>query len=321
VKPKKKHPKEKTKLHPKSKHRERYDFKSLIKTCPELIPFVKINDYGDESIDFFNPESVKVLNTALLKHFYKIDYWEIPENYLCPPIPGRADYIHHIAQLLGESNYGNTPTGKHIKCLDIGVGANCIYPIIGNKEYGWSFIGSEIDKIAIDNATKIVDQNPSLKGAIKFRRQENPKDVFYGVITKDERIDISICNPPFHSSLEDAQAGTVRKLKNLKGKKTNDTTKNFGGQGSELWCDGGENKFIRNMIRESKKFADSCFWFTSLVSKQSNLKSIYRTLENMNSTNVVTITMGQGNKSSRIVAWTFLTPEQQAEWRDTKWNN
>ena len=115
------HPKEKLILHPRNKHRERYNFKLLIKTCPELKPFVFINKFDDESIDFFNPEAVKILNKALLKQYYNIDYWDVPKGYLCPPIPGRADYIHYIADLLGESNNGKIPTGKKLKVLDIGV--------------------------------------------------------------------------------------------------------------------------------------------------------------------------------------------------------
>jgi len=319
LKTSKKHPKTKSNLHPKSKHRERYNFEKLIKIHTELAEFVKKNDYGDESIDFFNPKAITALNTALLKHFYDIKFWEIPENYLCPPIPGRADYIHHAAQLLGESNYGKAPIGNHVKCLDVGVGANCIYPIIGNNEYDWSFIGSDIDEKAIENAQEIVNQNNSLKGNVEFRLQAKSKDVFYGVISKDEQIDITICNPPFHASAEEAAAGTERKIKNLKGKRDLAPVKNFGGQNTELWCEGGENKFVRNMVRESKKFASSCFWFTTLVSKQSNLKSIYKSLENEKAIEVKTIAMGQGNKTSRIVAWTFLTPSEQKEWRETRW--
>jgi len=29
--------------------------------------------------------------------------------------------------------------------------------------------------------------------------------------------------------------------------------------------------------------------------------------------------MGSGNKSSRIVAWTFLSKEAQKEWRESRW--
>ncbi|MEI8048680.1 MAG: RlmF-related methyltransferase, partial [Bacteroidota bacterium] len=146
---KREHPKEKSKMHPRNKHRERYDFKQLIGSCPELAEFVRPNVYDDDSIDFFDPEAVKMLNKALLKHYYDLGYWDIPKNYLCPPIPGRADYIHHIADLLGSKNKGQIPTGEKIKCLDIGVGANCVYPVIGNKEYGWSFIGCDIDAVSI----------------------------------------------------------------------------------------------------------------------------------------------------------------------------
>lgn len=315
---KKEYPREKSKLHPRNKHRERYNFKQLINSCPDLSQFVKLNEYKDESIDFFNPNAVKMLNTALLKHFYTIDFWDVAEGYLCPPIPGRADYIHHIADLLSSSNNGKIPKGDKIKCLDIGVGASCIYPIIGNTEYGWTFIGSDIDSIAIDSAKTIINANPNLKGQIEIRLQENSKDLFKGILKEDDRIELSICNPPFHSSLAEAESGTIRKLSNLKGGQVNKAIKNFGGQNNELWCFGGEEKFIRNMIHESKQFATSCLWFSSLVSKKTTLKSIYSTLKKMRVSDVKTISMGQGNKISRIVAWTFLNQEQHIHWMNSK---
>jgi 23S rRNA (adenine1618-N6)-methyltransferase len=276
---KKEHPKVKSKLHPRNKHRERYDFNKLIGSCPELTPFVKLNVYGDESIDFFNPLAVKMLNKVLLKYFYGITEWNIPQNYLCPPIPGRADYIHYCADLLSECNRGEIHKGNKIKCLDIGVGANCVYPIIGNREYGWSFVGADIDQVAIESATKIIEANPFFKGAIELRLQHNPKDIFYGIIQKDEHFDLSVCNPPFHSSLTEAQSGTLRKLSNLKGERITKPTLNFSGQGNELWCEGGEVRFVRDMILQSKQFATSCFWFTTLISKEANLKEVYSSLK------------------------------------------
>ncbi|OFX42043.1 MAG: 23S rRNA (adenine(1618)-N(6))-methyltransferase [Bacteroidetes bacterium GWA2_30_7] len=300
------HPKIKISLHPRNKHRERYDFKMLIVSCPELSQFVITNKFGDESIDFFNPIAVKMLNKVLLKHYYDIEYWEIPHNYLCPSIPGRADYIHYMADLLGSKNNGKIPTGHKIKCLDIGVGANCIYPIIGNKEYDWSFIGSETNKISIESANKIIELNPALKGNIELRFQNNPKDIFRGIIQKNDFFDLSICNPPFHSSPEEALSGSIRKIRNLKNKKTTTPNLNFGGQNNELWCDGGEEKFVCDMVFQSKKFANSCFWFTTLVSKQSNLRRIYTALNKVEALEIKTIPMSQGNKISRIVAWTFI---------------
>lgn len=317
---KKEHPKEKTGLHPRNKHRKRYNFKQLIDSCPELRPFVKLNDYKDESIDFFNPEAVKMLNKALLKHFYGIDKWDIPQNYLCPPVPGRADYIHYAADLLSGDNSGNIPTGSKVKCLDIGVGANCVYPIIGAKEYGWSFIGADIDPVAIESAIRIVEANSFLKEKVELRLQHNPKDIFRGIIQKDELIDLCLCNPPFHASLAEAKAGTVRKLSNLKQKKITKAVLNFGGQNNELWCEGGEERFVGDMVEQSKEFSSSCFWFTTLISKQSSLRNVYKALKRVEAVEVKTISMSQGNKASRIVAWTFLTPQQRNEWTKLRWS-
>ncbi|MCB9360821.1 MAG: 23S rRNA (adenine(1618)-N(6))-methyltransferase RlmF [Flavobacteriales bacterium] len=316
---KKEFSKEKTRLHPRSKHKERYDFNVLVKKNKALSAFVRINEYGDESIDFANPEAVRELNKSLLLFHYNLDYWDIPEGFLCPPIPGRADYIHYVADLLGNSNYGKIPKGKSVKCLDIGTGASCIYPIIGVAEYGWSFIGSDINKTSLASSQQIIEGNSFLTNNIELRLQETPSDIIYGVLTKDEIVDLMICNPPFHGSEEASKKGTLKKLNNLNDKQTKTAVLNFGGQQNELWCKGGEKKFVGDYIRQSKNFANNCFWFTSLISKKDNLKSIYDALKKANAVEVKTIPMGQGNKTSRIVAWTFLTPEQQKEWRDNKW--
>ncbi len=316
---KREHPEFKAKLHPRNRHRSRYDFKELIATCPELAKFVAPNRYDDESIDFADPEAVKMLNTALLKHFYEVEFWDIPPNYLCPPIPGRADYIHHIADLLKSANGGKIPRGPRITVLDIGVGANCVYPIIGRQEYGWSFIGSDVDPVSIASATRIIDENPGLRGSVEIRLQTDPNHIFRGIIG-DEFIDLTICNPPFHASLAEATAGTLRKLSNLKNKRVTKPTLNFGGQNRELWVEGGEAQFVGNMIRESREFADSCFWFSTNISKQTNLNNFYAALESVRATEVKTIPMGQGNKVSRIIAWTFFDEKQRKVWRDLRWN-
>ncbi|MNK67487.1 Ribosomal RNA large subunit methyltransferase F [compost metagenome] len=312
---------EKTELHSRNKNRERYDLSALIASNPELKNYVKPNKFGDDSIDFSNPIAVKLLNKALLSYYYGIQYWEFPDENLCPPIPGRAEYIHRIADLLGESNFGRIPTGDKIMCLDVGIGANCIYPILGVTEYGWKFIGSDIDPKSIASAENIINANPSLKDKIECRLQKYPKNIFHGIIGADDKIDVSICNPPFHSSLEVAQEGTRRKIKNLSGKREKIPELNFAGISNELMCEGGEYEFINTMVIESKKIAKNCYWFSTLVSKQSNLKGIYKALEKSEANEIKTIPMGTGNKSSRIVAWTFFSKEEQKVWRETRWKN
>lgn len=306
-------------LHPRNLHNGRYDFTSLIKSEPKLEPFVSRNRYGDLSIDFADPEAVLMLNRALLSHFYRIKKWEIPKAYLCPPIPGRADYIHYAADLLAASNGGKIPEGKKITVLDIGVGANCIYPIIGRSVYGWRFVGADIDPVSIASARSIVGANESLNGDVELRLQSDPDHLFNGVIGKKERFDLTLCNPPFHASEEEADAGTQRKIRNLTGEKGKKKSLNFGGQANELWCPGGERAFIRKMVKESVLYAKKVFWFTSLVSKKENLPVIYKALKHSGAVEVKTIEMHQGQKVSRIVAWTYLTAQMQKQWRDEKW--
>jgi 23S rRNA (adenine1618-N6)-methyltransferase len=305
-------------LHPRNKHRFRYDFPLLIQSLPALRDFVRPNAYGELSVDFAEPAAVMTLNKALLKHFYDIT-WDIPDGYLCPPIPGRADYIHYLADLLAELNGGKVPKGQQIKGIDIGMGANCVYPIIGHREYGWSFVGSDIDSDAIKSARAIVSANQTLRTALSFRWQQQKQHMFKGIIKPGEYYDFSICNPPFHSSAEEARAGTMRKVKNL-GKAKGPVKLNFGGKDAELWYEGGESAFIRNMIMESSEYADQCLWYTTLVSKSQNLPYIYTMLNTgVKAARVRTIEMAQGQKVSRFVAWTFMSPEQQEDWIRRRW--
>lgn len=306
---------EKTTLHPRNPHRFRYDFEHLFVSCPELKPFVARNEHGIETIDFSNPEAVKMLNKSLLITNYEIQNWDIPKNYLCPPIPGRADYIHYLADLLANSNYGIIPEGETVIGLDIGIGANCIYPIIGNATYGWSFVGTDIDENAIQNCKKIISENPKLIDPISLQLQTNSRFIFKNIILPEDKFAFTICNPPFHASQEEATKSALRKVNTLENTKATKPILNFGGQTTELWCEGGELGFITQMIFESAKYPLQCYWFTTLVSKKDNLSSIYKTLNKVSPVQIKTIEMAQGQKTSRFVAWTFLSESQQKNWK------
>ena len=308
---------EKTHLHPRNLHRSGYDFPKLILVHPLLESFVFINNYETQTIDFSNAEAVKALNKALLLAYYEIAYWDIPATNLCPPIPGRADYIHYLADLLAASNNGIIPTNESIQGLDIGVGANCIYPLLGNAIYGWSFVGTDSDEDALQNCKKILSQNPKIIDAISLQLQIESRFIFKNIITPEDRFAFTICNPPFHASANEADKANLRKINSLEKTKTNQPVLNFSGQNAELWCDGGEIKFITQMIFESAKYAKQVLWFTTLVSKKDNLHSIYKTLQKVNAVEVKTIDMAQGQKNSRIVTWTYLNEKQREDWIGT----
>lgn len=307
-------------FHPRNRHQGHYDFPLLIQGCPELAPFVAPAQHGKPSIDFSDPQAVRLLNKALLSHYYQIQNWEIPIGYLCPPIPGRSDYVHAVADLLSLSNHNHIPRGETVRGLDIGVGSSCIYPIIGRGEYGWSFVGTDVDMSAIRSAEKIVSMNPSLISNIELRTQPQMTHFFKNAVHPQERFDFSICNPPFHSSEQEATTGSRRKWKNLGKKlfarkeKTSVPPLNFGGQKSELWYPGGEIAFIRKMIMESREYSKKIHWFTSLLSKETHLPAIESAINKTNATDYKVIPMSQGQKKSRVVAWTFLNPDEQKKW-------
>lgn len=319
-------------LHPRNLHNDSYDFKALIESSPELSQFVTPNKHDSLSIDFSKPEAVVALNKALLAHFYAIKSWELPKGRLCPPIPGRVDYIHHIADLLATSNTENIPIGHKVRGLDVGVGANCIYPIIGNSVYGWKFVGTDIDSDSLNSAKTIIKSNKSLAKNIKCRFQKDSKNIFRNTIMSDEFFDFTICNPPFHSSIEEAMEGADKKILNLyfnsvKNGNTkavrpqkSERTLNFGGKNGELWCPGGELAFIKRMAQQSSENKKNCYWFTTIVSKKENLAEINTVLESLNAMDIRTIDMQHGQKRSRILAWTFLTKEEQKSWSKTRWN-
>lgn len=288
-------------MHLRNKHAGRYDFDKLIEVFPGLKRFIVKNKFnGENTVDYSDPRAVKVLNRALLAEFYGIAYWNLPKGALCPAVPGRADYIHYISDL--ETIEGGFCRDKCCHCLDVGVGSNCIYPIIGCVEYGWTFVGTDISEEALINARKIATSNPVLSHKIDLRKQENSVFKFRNIIREGEYYDLTICNPPFHESEAAAQEDAKRKLNNLRG-----TVEklNFAGVSNELWCDGGEYVFLRDMIRESVDFKNQVGCFTTLVSKERNLKGLYKVLEECGAVKVGTLEMIHGSKISRILVWRY----------------
>lgn len=279
-------------MHPNNLHKRGYNLELLCQTHPRLHEFVFTHEHGNQTIDFSNPSAVFHLNKALLKHYYQITDWNIPKGYLCPPIPSRSDYIHYLADLISVNCHTD------VYGLDIGVGANCIYPILGTQLYGWKMIGSEINITSVTAAQQNIKNTEGLSNTVSIRHQTNNANIFKGIIQEDEYYDFTMCNPPFFASKEKATKANTDKNKNL----GTAAQLNFGGQANELWCNGGEALFIKRMIKQSIAFKTQVGWFTCLVSKAINLPNIYKQLEKLNASHQ-TITMKHGNKKTRFVAW------------------
>jgi len=305
-----------SKLHSRNLHQGRYDLSALSQRTPALKPFITKNK-EIETINFNDPKAVVSLNQALLAYYYNIDLWQIPEGYLCPPIPGRADYVHYLADLLAGTNKGEVPRGKQVQVLDIGCGASCIYPIIGSQVYGWKFVATDVDLVSVNCAKSIVQSNAALKNHIKLVHQKSSDNIFSGVIKPNDYFDLTICNPPFYESMQQAQENNQRKQNNLMKNQLKrsghsyhkssrkEKERNFGGQNAELWCPGGELKFVTLMAEESVLFKDQVAWFSSLISKQENVQKVQEILKQNGAKEVLVVNMAQGNKMSRFIAWNF----------------
>jgi len=294
-------------LHKNNKHSKGYDFDILVKRFPKLKEFVFTNTYGNVTIDFAKPKAVKALNTALLKQHYGIDYWEFPDENLCPPIPGRVEYIHVLHALLKRSGIK-----EDITVLDVGTGATCIYPLLGHAEYKWNFIASEIDSQAMTSAENIIAKN-KLSDFITLRHQDNEQHILTGILKQNEKVSATMCNPPFYKDEAEANEKTLLKQKGL-GKQTNKVVRNFSGTAKELWYPGGEKAFVHNYLYQSSLLKTNCFWFTCLVSKTQHVLSMETSLKKLGATDFKILQISLGNKISRVVAWTFLTEEEQKDW-------
>ena len=307
-------------LHANNRFAKGYDLHQLALAYPPLKAFIIQTINKTASINFALPQAVLALNTALLKSAYQINDWQLPANALCPGVPGRLDYLHYLADLLAEYNDIKLTENKKIKALDIGTGASAIYPILGVVEYAWQFVASDISAPSLANVNKIIANNTGLQGQIDCRLQADKDCIFHGIIQANEYFTFTLSNPPFHRSQQEASQGSIKKQQNLmkaaKGKEQQKSVKtlNFGGQNAELWCEGGEVKFIRNMIRDSKAFRSQVLWFTSLVSKKDSLSALKLSLKKAKVSQIKILKMVQGQKVTRVICWSFLSPSAQQLW-------
>ncbi|MCD8405755.1 23S rRNA (adenine(1618)-N(6))-methyltransferase RlmF [Tenacibaculum dicentrarchi] len=278
-------------LHENNKHKNGYDFKFLKEKYPQISAFV-IEKFDKETIDFSDPVAVKEFNKALLFAYYNIKDWNFPDENLCPPIPGRVDYIHHLADLITDE--------KDVTVLDIGTGASCVYPLLGASVYNWNFVATDIDLDSLDYSQDIIDDN-NLDAKIKLRQQFDELNVLKGITEEDDAFTLTMCNPPFYKSEEEARGANRRKSRNL----GNNTVRNFAGNSNELWYLGGEKAFLHTYLYESSLQPELSKWFTSLVSKKENVKSLQDSAKKLKVKEFKIIPMSQGNKVTRIVCWKF----------------
>ena len=287
-------------MHQQNPYSKRYDLKRLVKHHTLLQKYIILNPTGEETIDFSSSKAIYALNKAMLLADFKLENYDLPEGYLIPPVPGRLDYLLHIHDLLLEKF--NISKDTQLRGLDVGSGANGIYCILGAQHFNWKMVGIDSDAKAVEISNNNISHSKELKNKVDIHFQENKSFLFKNIIGSDELFDFMVCNPPFHSSIEEATKGSLRKLNNLSSKK--EFTLNFNGQTNELWCNGGETLFIKRLIKESVLFKKQIKVFSSLVAKSDSLTKIEKQLNKVKANFYISPTI-TGNKKGRYLFWWF----------------
>lgn len=262
-------------------------------------------------------------------------------------MPNRSNYIHWIEDLLSSEIIPKiNNNADNIRGFDIGTGANCIYPLLGASLLGWSFVGTDMMDVALEWAERNIKTNPQISELIEIRKvntymdavlgedsskedlqcygsKTNPSNsigsesapvpssrrddaveensysgppILFGVVRDGETFDFCMCNPPFFESME--EAGLNPKT-------------SCGGTPQEMVCPGGEKAFITRIIEDSVRLKQSFRWYTSMVGRKSNLKSLIAKLREVGVTIVKTTEFVQGQTCRWGIAWSFVPPARQ----------
>tara|TARA_B100000767_G_scaffold109863_1_gene105159 strand:+ start:443 stop:1333 length:891 start_codon:yes stop_codon:yes gene_type:complete len=291
-------------MHPKNPYNNRYNIKRLVECYPLLQNYIVVNPSNEKTIDFNSSKAVYALNKAILLADFRLKDYFLPKGYLIPPVPGRLDYLLYLRDFI--SKKFNIKQDLQLNGLDIGCGANGIYCILGAQYFNWKMEGIDCNEKAIEIVNNNISITKELQKKVKIRYQENKSFLFKNIIQSSEKFDFLVCNPPFHSSKEDAIKGSFRKLNNIVGQtiKKSELYLNFEGQANELWCNGGEILFIKRLIKESVVCRNQVKTFSTLVAKSESLPKIEKQLNKVKADyHVINTTIG--NKKSRYLVWWF----------------
>ena len=270
------------------------DFLTLIKEFPELKKYILKQNEDNEAefqFDWSNNELSLLMDKSILNYYFNIKYYDIPKGFLIPPIPSRINYINLINSII--TKLINDIDIKNIIGIDIGTGANIIYPILGYSIYKWKFICTEINKEAYNNAKLILQKN-NLENNINIIKQNNKDNIFISILNRENKYIFSMCNPPYYNYENEIK---------LEDKKR-DNEYNF----DEIYYKNGEYGFFQRYFEESICYKNNVFLYTILIGKKINAENIYDKLSSYN--DIIKIYNMQkiltGNNVRYIIYWSFF---------------
>ncbi|CAH8502253.1 unnamed protein product [Schistosoma turkestanicum] len=256
------------------------------------------DECGRVTLDFRIPSHLSALSKALLLNDFGLNV-DFPGDRLIPTVPLRLNYILWLEDLIK----GLQRFSERVKILDIGVGASCIYPLLGSAKNSWQFFGTESDVRNFSLAKENVDKNNLSKSIKLFHITENTSslDVVFGGTENTTYLHAVMANPPFFSDTSDAVgSNTCRSLKRPPPKTISSAARH------ESQTVGGEVYFCIRLIRDSIRYSTRVGVFTIMLGKKSSVSSVRRILHKFKITQISVYEMCQGRIMRWGVAWTFL---------------
>ncbi len=287
-------------LHPANPYRDRpYDWPRLVAAHPPLEAFIRPHPRGGKTIPFNQSAAILALNQALLAADFGLRHWTMPPGHLCPAVPGRLDYLLHVADLAGPLSPDNP-----WRLLDLGTGASGIYALLAAAHWQAEVVATDCAEASLEHLGRWLPTSPSLAARITLRHQPNPAHLLEGVCLPQERFDACVCNPPFHDSLPHAEASAASRHP-LRQETTRPEQSPFGGVARELVYPGGEVAFVQRLVRESQERPTLCRWFTCLISRQTHLAPLAQAVRDAGAKTWQVRPFYAGQKQAHFLAWSF----------------
>lgn len=253
-------------------------------------------------LDFQDADTVKVLTNAILKADFGLNL-EVPGDRLCPPIPNRWNYVAWVQRLVDSTSphyFNRYDPDRQVVGLDIGTGASAIYTMLCLKTRpNWTMCATEIDKKSFDSAVRNLTLNNLVTRTKMLQTIDSNKLIplqHLGV----EKLDFTICNPPFFTDENDMRSSLKGEGKSYKPNAV------CTGAEIEMVCPGGDLGFVARIVNESLLLKDMVTWYTSMLGKLTSAKSVVGLLKQHGVNNWAVGVIEAGGQTKRwIVAWSF----------------
>uniref|UniRef100_A0A182WDY1 U6 small nuclear RNA (adenine-(43)-N(6))-methyltransferase n=1 Tax=Anopheles minimus TaxID=112268 RepID=A0A182WDY1_9DIPT len=286
-------------MHPRNRYRQKPNFHLLVKQYPELNEVARVDLTGKVKLDYRNKRAVHLLSKCLLLRDFGLKL-ELPPNKLVPTLPLRLNYIHWLEDIGSVAQWQDKET---VRGIDIGCGASCIYPLLAvvQSQQRWHMVAIEKAEDSLESAKANVIRN-ELQGCINVQSQKLEGNTILLDVLKDfpnERFDFCMCNPPFFDS-----NSNELKPHDRTGKRREPSNASTGSL-EELCTEGGEVKFISQIIEESLQLKDRVSVYTTMIGHKSSYEKILRALKQASIHNITVSRFCQGNTTRWAVAWSF----------------